>query len=776
MSKRIEKLTIKDFRGATRSLELNFDKSKPMVMIFGENGTGKSSIVDALDFICNQKCGSIEDKSSINGKKHLPSIGKTKSDISVSLKFDGKEWIAQYQGVKPETEPTGFPIANILRRSNISKLIDAQPNKRYEALSQFLSVPYIEKCENTLRLSIRNQESEYSESTRSVTQAKEALEKLQQELSESKKPAEEWAKEVTEIKEEELKEIIKNAEEIQTLQEKHTTSKIALEESKQVLAEHSKKEKLAVAELDKFQKKETSKEDLQKLLNTAKDYFTNNEHIDICPVCEKNISSGDILNRLIQRLSDMADLTKLMGVVENAQKEKESANRLVKTREEDYKKCTSDLVLKIEATQKKGAVEDESKIDYDKLISELTDTDHKLDVEKAKKELEKYGKYKAFLEEQKDSAEKKQHQQATVKSLLESIKEKEAKSKKDAAILKRLKKFEGIVPTVRKQYIENILTTISSEIDRLYQVIHPEEGLGDIRLYLKPNVRGSLEYDGAFQGFSGIQQQAYYSDAHLDTLGICMFLALAKHFNDNNTIIVLDDVVTSSDEAHKERFLNMLHDEADNFCHMVVTTHYRPWRDFYHIGGGPANKMQFIDLIHWTKETGIRHAKSKLMIDELKTLKDNITVNNRHNIANTTGILLEGILYQLALKYRLQVPCQPLPTFGLKILFDSLSKYKKHLKTVQHIYDGTKIELEIKPLIEKLENMSFVRNQVGSHWNIDGSLLADTKVKEFAEHTISLCETLTCSICGNLPNRNRSGSYWQCQCGEMQLYPLQMPK
>ena len=48
-------------------------------------------------------------------------------------------------------------------------------------------------------------------------------------------------------------------------------------------------------------------------------------------------------------------------------------------------------------------------------------------------------------------------------------------------------------------------------------------------------------------------------------------------------------------------------------------------------------------------------------------------------------------------------------------------------------------------------------------------------VKEVAEHTITLCEALTCSICGNLPNRDKSGSYWQCQCGKKQMYPHKMP-
>ncbi len=73
--------------------------------------------------------------------------------------------------------------------------------------------------------------------------------------------------------------------------------------------------------------------------------------------------------------------------------------------------------------------------------------------------------------------------------------------------------------------------------------------------------------------------------------------------------------------------------------------------------------------------------------------------------------------------------------------------------------EGIKTEMELKPLIEKLENMTFIRNQIGSHWNPDGSLLSDSQVKEFAENTIALCEALACNICGNLPNRDKSGSY-----------------
>ena len=774
MPKRIEKLIIKDFRGATVPLELDFDKSKPMAMIFGENGTGKSTIVDAFDFICNQKYGSIEDRSSIKKKSHLPAIGKSKSDISVTLIFDNKEWKAQHMGTEPQTEPSDYPTANILRRNKILDLIDAPANERYKALAGFLSVPNIEKCENTLRNAILNQEREYNESTSAVTQAKEELVNLQNELKEGEKTTEEWSREVTEINEADLKKIIKDADEINALQEQYNIAKQQLTDAQKNLDERITAETKAKEELTAFKEKGTSKEDLQKLLDTAKTYFTQNENILQCPVCEQNIQSEEILKRLTRRLEEMASLTKLIEAVNQASREKATSEQIFKTRKDDFEQRAITLGQKIKEIKGAETETVENQIDYEKLLEELIKS-NKTDAETAKDELAKYEKYKAYLNAQKETAEKKQKQQAAVKSLTESIKQKEEKSKKDAAILARLKEYETIVPRERKQYTDNILAAVSSEVERLYQSIHPEEGLGGIRLYLKQNVRGSLEYDGVFQGTSGIPPQAYYSDAHLDTLGICMFLALAKHFNDKNTIIILDDVVTSADEAHRERFLKMLHDEADNFCHMIVTTHYRPWRDFYRIGGGPANKVQFIDLQLWTKEAGIRHSKSKLIIDELRALKDNITVDNRQSIASKSGILLEGMLDLLALRYGLKVPRRPLQQFELGILFDSLLKHKKHLKTIQENDDETKTEIEIKPLIEKLENMTFIRNQIGSHWNPDGSLLSDIQVKEFAENTIALCEALTCKVCGNLPNRDKSGSYWQCQCGKKQMYPQRMP-
>lgn len=85
-----------------------------------------------------------------------------------------------------------------------------------------------------------------------------------------------------------------------------------------------------------------------------------------------------------------------------------------------------------------------------------------------------------------------------------------------------------IVETSRKEFIETELESISEEVDRLYNSLHPGEQIGNIKLFLKPNAQSSLVLGGSFHTETEIAPQSLYSESHLDTLGVCIFIALAK--------------------------------------------------------------------------------------------------------------------------------------------------------------------------------------------------------------------------------------------------------
>ena len=293
---------------------------------------------------------------------------------------------------------------------------------------------------------------------------------------------------------------------------------------------------------------------------------------------------------------------------------------------------------------------------------------------------------------------------------------------------------------------------------------------------MEPNAIGSLEFDALFQSVPEIPPQAYYSESHLDTLGICVFLALAKHFNTDETIVVLDDVVTSVDGPHLDRFMELLHGEAPNFNQVIVTTHYRLWRDRYKSARGPAAKTQVIELRAWNMQWGVQADESNTAMKELRQCLSGPKFD-RQAVASKAGIQLENVLDFLTYHYGCKMPRQDDPNYTLGALAMGIdSKLGKQMKTITPGESGQpRKESMLKVLIDDLTSKSWIRNKAGCHFSNIGSEISDVDIREFGSKVIALSDLLICRDCEAFPTSKPSGSYWQCQCGKVELHPLIQP-
>lgn len=77
----IERLEFTNFRGATKPVTFQFRPNQPIVLIFGENGSGKSTIADALDFLCNSDFGSLRLRSGTTPRTHIVAAEGKASDL-----------------------------------------------------------------------------------------------------------------------------------------------------------------------------------------------------------------------------------------------------------------------------------------------------------------------------------------------------------------------------------------------------------------------------------------------------------------------------------------------------------------------------------------------------------------------------------------------------------------------------------------------------------------------------------------------------------------------
>jgi len=254
------------------------------------------------------------------------------------------------------------------------------------------------------------------------------------------------------------------------------------------------------------------------------------------------------------------------------------------------------------------------------------------------------------------------------------------------------------------------------------------------------------------------------------------FYFSSKYFITEDTILILDDVVTSVDGPHLDRFMNLLHAEAGNFNQVIVTTHCRPWRDRYRWAKGPAANIQVIELGPWTLNNGLQLGHFITALDEVKSaLKQ--PVWDRQAVASKAGIVLESMLDFLTLKYRCSVPRNARNEYTLgDLAFGIDQKLSKTLCCTWPMGDGTnKEEISLKPLIDAATSVHWVRNCVGCHLHALGSEITDGDVRAFAQNVIALADTLICESCGMLPTRRPSGSCWQCSCGNLELHPLVRP-
>ncbi len=773
---KLEKLTLCRFRAATCPVDLEFDPHKGVAMVFGENGTGKSTLADAIDFVCNEKCGSLAEKSSTNPRQHLPAIGSKASDVVASLTFGGRTWDARLVAGRPASSgPPDRPKARILRRGQILEVINAEPRERYEALKGFIEVPVIERSERSLRDALNALKREVDAAQGARKQAEDSLARLWKQEGEPGDGPLSWARALCT---EDLSALEANARSARQLLDAVTACLEARRELDDSGSAHSKavsKRDVASSELRKAQQEAGQNLSLlSKVLEDAEAFLKATRGVTKCPVCEQAVDAEKLQRELRARLDEMKGIVELGRALDTAAADATNVAAVVTSKNKDFVAAGRRMAHALRSSDALAVAIEWS--DY----RELTDTDPVRDEEAGAVEsrtlLGLVEAHHAALQRTVQTMERTLGERSALTNQVGMLEE---ATERLQTLGKTANKLEGMLAVVereRKAYVSRVLEDVSADVERMYLQLHPDEGLGGIRLYLKPTVSGSLELAGTFESRESVPVQAYYSDSHLDTLGVCVFLALSKYFADERTILVLDDVLTSADTVHLERLIELLHQEAAHFSQVVITTHYRPWRDKYRFARGATGNVQLIELLPWSLLRGIRHTKTRLCVEELEECAEREPFD-RQTVSAKAGVLLESLLDHVVLLYNCKVPRKAEENYTLGELLDALGKrLKPRLRVEMLKSDGTvEADILLESLIDSIGGLAWIRNQIGCHWNVAGMEVSDAEVSMLAKYTVMLGEELICPECGRLPSTPKSGDFWECRCGRRRLHPLGNP-
>lgn len=172
-----------------------------------------------------------------------------------------------------------------------------------------------------------------------------------------------------------------------------------------------------------------------------------------------------------------------------------------------------------------------------------------------------------------------------------------------------------------KKVLEGVYASVQGEFARLYSLINKDDE-ADFEARLVPSY-GKLSFDVDFYGKGFFPPGAYHSEGHQDGMGLCLYLALMRYLlKDDFTVAVLDDVLMSVDSGHRRAVCDMLRAEFPK-TQFIMTTHDRVWLEHMKTVG-LITRSSSIHFKTWTVTDGPKEWSEKDTFDEIaKSLTSN---------------------------------------------------------------------------------------------------------------------------------------------------------
>ena len=180
----------------------------------------------------------------------------------------------------------------------------------------------------------------------------------------------------------------------------------------------------------------------------------------------------------------------------------------------------------------------------------------------------------------------------------------EATFARHTRLARELQVIAKAVGDARKDVAEEILESIGGLVASYYEHIHPpdakDEVTGAPSIEVKRHGGGTAHVRGTFNKVAIDDPRHIYSDGHLDTVGICVFLALRKRSESDAKLLVLDDVVLSIDLGHAGRLVRLLRDEFKD--HQILVFSHNEL--FMRMCRSPLSGAKDLAIVRWSLERG----------------------------------------------------------------------------------------------------------------------------------------------------------------------------
>jgi energy-coupling factor transporter ATP-binding protein EcfA2 len=139
--------------------------------------------------------------------------------------------------------------------------------------------------------------------------------------------------------------------------------------------------------------------------------------------------------------------------------------------------------------------------------------------------------------------------------------------------------IDALEATTRKEIrvrSQKIVDEISADVQAMWKILHPDAAIQHVRLYLAKDTDKAIDIGLKFYGLDQDSPRLTLSEGYRNSLGLCIFLAMAKREAIDDVPLFLDDVVVSLDRSHRGMVVELLEKQfADR--QVIILTHDRDW-------------------------------------------------------------------------------------------------------------------------------------------------------------------------------------------------------
>ena len=134
---------------------------------------------------------------------------------------------------------------------------------------------------------------------------------------------------------------------------------------------------------------------------------------------------------------------------------------------------------------------------------------------------------------------------------------------------------QGVRSEIREKS-QIAIDNISENLESMWATLHPDDTIESVRLFLPPGADKAIDVVLKFHGLDQESPRLTLSEGYRNSLGLCIFLAMAKNVVDTDRPLFLDDVVVSLDRNHRGMIQELLKKEFSD-RQVIILTHDREW-------------------------------------------------------------------------------------------------------------------------------------------------------------------------------------------------------